>query len=581
LTSGAKIGVGIGVGIGFLIISLSVWAILRRKRGASEKLAHTLTATNMNFVDTQVRNVLPNFDPAHGTRTACAVGLVVSWIASVACIATAVSIYLLRNLLVQPLGFLGLYGEFVPLVLNLGAAFCTDCLGYIHATSLRWALQREGRLHFNSNNRLMTSARRSAPNRWFTNASWAFCLIITYAAISQLFIIIGYQHPVDIGVLGLTVPYATGLNTIALAALGVGILGQAIISTWCLLTTSESIPTWSSNPLTITLASRHLGLEHRSGRCMFSVHFSSQDARPSCPSRRQMSAYKADPSIKAILYFVWLTLPLAVAWGTTMFLVERQVDTEESRIVDASFTISPFFTPEDIYNTDADLRIEGMPSIPTQLLLTFAVVAAIQSIMTMAIHCAELLVNMNRDEKTWRAAFVGTSQEARRSHGVKLRTNALASAATSWETLVLFAFKAIAHWLFSLSMIVSFVSLDGGYDNFGYENDHTSILYLWIIFRFVPIFCLSGTALVLAIFASYLAFRWPAGGQPAAWGHLQTLADLVDDWRVTGEGGRLWWGDKGTLPGGEVRHAGASGRKDLVEPIRMDALYSGSDLSLF
>ncbi len=37
---------------------------------------------------------------------------------------------------------------------------------------------------------------------------------------------------------------------------------------------------------------------------------------------------------------------------------------------------------------------------------------------------------------------------------------------------------------------------------------------------------------------------WPRKGmQPASWGHLQTLADLVDDWSAPS--GTIWWGDKG------------------------------------
>jgi hypothetical protein len=46
---------------------------------------------------------------------------------------------------------------------------------------LKWALQREGRLTFNSNLRLLTSARTTKANYWYTNAVLLFCLIISYS----------------------------------------------------------------------------------------------------------------------------------------------------------------------------------------------------------------------------------------------------------------------------------------------------------------------------------------------------------------------------------------------------------------
>jgi len=77
----------------------------------------------------------------------------------------------------------------------------------------------------------------------------------------------------------------------------------------------------------------------------------------------------------------------------------------------------------------------------------------------------------------------------------------------------------------------------------------------------------------LAIFATYLVVRRPGGPQPAAWGHFQTLADLIDDWSLDAQG-RFWWGDKGVGVDG-VRHAGTSMRKDELGDIMMDAIYAG------
>ena len=50
------------------------------------------------------------------------------------------------------------------LLFTLTISICTECLGCIHSTSLRWALAKEGRLEFNSNLRLFSSAHTSVGN---------------------------------------------------------------------------------------------------------------------------------------------------------------------------------------------------------------------------------------------------------------------------------------------------------------------------------------------------------------------------------------------------------------------------------
>lgn len=54
--------------------------------------------------------------------------------------------------------------EISAFVVNMLITLLTEVLGYIYSTSLRWALYREGCLEFNTNIRLLTSARSSAPN---------------------------------------------------------------------------------------------------------------------------------------------------------------------------------------------------------------------------------------------------------------------------------------------------------------------------------------------------------------------------------------------------------------------------------
>jgi hypothetical protein len=93
-------------------------------------------------------------------------------------------------------------------------------MGFIHSTSLRWALYREARLEFNTNIRLFTSARSSALNRWYTNAIWTACLILCYASTSQVFL----WGTVFNG-------YESFVSRLAVGTLAIGLLGQAVIAT--------------------------------------------------------------------------------------------------------------------------------------------------------------------------------------------------------------------------------------------------------------------------------------------------------------------------------------------------------------
>jgi hypothetical protein len=59
--------------------------------------------------------------------------------------------------------------EFLPLLMNTLVTLHNETVGYIQTVSLRWALQREGKLEFNSNLRLFSRARSAAANSWYLN----------------------------------------------------------------------------------------------------------------------------------------------------------------------------------------------------------------------------------------------------------------------------------------------------------------------------------------------------------------------------------------------------------------------------
>jgi hypothetical protein len=60
--------------------------------------------------------------------------------------------------------------------------------------------------------------------------------------------------------------------------------------------------------------------------------------------------------------------------------------------------------------------------------------------------------------------------------------------------------------------------------------------------------------LIVSLFVSYIAFRHPSGPQPATYGHVQTIVDLVDEW-PSPEKPLVYWGHKEGNEG-EICHAG-------------------------
>jgi hypothetical protein len=58
----------------------------------------------------------------------------------------------------------------VTLCLNTTTNVLLDCVGYIHATTLRWALVQENRLQMNSNLQFSFSSKTCFPNKWYMNA---------------------------------------------------------------------------------------------------------------------------------------------------------------------------------------------------------------------------------------------------------------------------------------------------------------------------------------------------------------------------------------------------------------------------
>lgn len=475
------------------------------------------------------------YDKALTTRTNCIIGILFSSLLAVGCLgASAVVLSTQKqtqdNILqgTRAVSIPILAKELLPLAFSIIVACCTEALSYVHSTTLRWALIREERLEFNSNLRLFTASKTVWAAGKCANFISAVLLVICYTASGQLFVS-ELQSSSSARVI---------VNGIALVMLGIGLLGLSIINSLCLITSGSSILTWSPNPLTTALACLQGGiLWYRPGRGMMSVHSANMPAQPleAHPTQRPArEAYRTTVTVVKFLWFVFFLSCLLAAIICVITFTRNRLP-------------SLNFFPQDGGTTY--LNFGGPSWKPSVILLSaFLFGAVLQTTITMALHCMELLVNFARDEAAWRAA--GTEK------GATLTSSALGSAMSSWQWWALFIIKPLAQWLFG-SAGISFLLQGSAEMRFNAE----------------PLFVLAGVAFIISCLGEYLVRTRPTGPQPAAFGHLQTLVDLIDDWDIR-SGEHLFWGQKVAQSETAYGRVGTSNSHSRVQPLAIGRIYS-------
>ncbi|KAJ5087231.1 hypothetical protein N7456_010847 [Penicillium angulare] len=523
-------------------------------------------------------------DRASNTRHGCIGAIVVGMVLSFLCLISGTYMLVVKKKrLGAPISLSTPGQEALSLAINLVLALCTDGMMFVHSASLRWELYREHRLEFNTNIRLFTSSKKFGPNKWYINVIALVCLILSYAASSVLFVTLVNDEELGHSIM---------INATALVALGLGLVGQALIGIWCLVASHKHILTWSSNPLNSALVLLQSGdLTPRPGRCMQPVHQRHAPAQPAYPTKAQGSIFRANRTVRYILGIIWAMALLAIAWPIALVLFLK-VDADKAKswdvveeakcfefgfnwspvtygchINEVLLALSPDLNNGNKYNTDY--------SYGTQLILCLLFVCLVQGGQTIVLHCLELLVNLSRDEAIWRQAY----NESKKASGTQRSTNPFYAAVSSWENIILFIAKAVMHWIIGQSLLTVFE----WYDPTEYLYESVSLIpyyhygiYFYMIYSRLFIYAI--LAVFLAAFGTYLALKQPQGCQPAALGHLQTLVDLIDDWK-TNEDGRMWWGDKTGSEDSVVRHAGTCCGEHELGPIHMEK-YAGGQVAV-
>ena len=123
----------------------------------------------------------PAHDVADWTRKGIYISIGISLVVALAAIGLSVATFA-GEFSDTGLAANSIVGEMLPLAFNIVVAVLTDILSFAHSVSLRWALYKEDRLHYNSNLRLFTSTKQCASNRWPANLLSATFLITSYTA---------------------------------------------------------------------------------------------------------------------------------------------------------------------------------------------------------------------------------------------------------------------------------------------------------------------------------------------------------------------------------------------------------------
>ncbi|KZP21091.1 hypothetical protein FIBSPDRAFT_931911 [Athelia psychrophila] len=417
--------------------------------------------------------------------------------------------------------------EALSLLLNFGVTVFTESIGFVHSVALKSTLASEAQLAFNTSPRLfslMHVSRWGHPNGPLFNAVMGALLTLSYAA-SSLSIIPTLSIPSNDGLA--STYYSACAFGVPVTVLGTSILLQAAIATYSV--SGIKILTWSSSPFDTTTALLRNGLiTRRTGRSMHTV-VDTDDALP--PTRRQQpTAWQSHPVVWKVVIGLWLLCFACIVWGGWVYAV--WLISPSDGTTDYATALGPWtlFPTNGTTGYAYSYGVDPVRGIGTAWPTIFGLFIAFQGALTFCLHCAELNVNIIRDEWQWRRATT--------TSGMEMSRNPLISVLGSWPNVLLLVAKPTLHWLFGLAM------------NARAKADPLDSILLTI--NIVnQIWNLAIALIVVTIGMSFLAFYRPRGLQPVTFGHIQTLADVIDVWAP-----RIWWGYKVTNE--SIGHAGTS-----------------------
>lgn len=317
--------------------------------------------------------------------------------------------------------------ELPNMALALIVAACTESIGFVHYKSLQSALITEHRILFNTNLRLTTAAhhgRWTNPNGTFFNVIMGILLILSYVSSSLVFL---YGHAVNIS----NFDARTLILPPPLIILGVALTLQCMIAFAGMR--KVNILTWSSSPFHTTAALLHHGqLTRKRGKCMHGVSHFRSFRGPQTPSELQPSAWQAHNSVKKVVIVLWSLAPACAIWGFIIMNVGVMKVAGLAHPEIESWSLLPNLQTSQV---DIGMALLGRWRSAWLWVTVLLTMVALQGSLTMGMHCSEVVINILRDETSWRKAM-GKS-------GVKLSSNPLTAALGNWPNVGLLISKPV------------------------------------------------------------------------------------------------------------------------------------------
>ncbi|KAF7967882.1 hypothetical protein HWV62_32822 [Athelia sp. TMB] len=470
----------------------------------------------------------------------------------------------------------------ISLPFTIIVALATDLIGIVYTIAQRSAFLRQdhkGDLSLKYNTFFKWGMNGFGAARFSATIGMFACVSISYTSASLIIVRFNVDRSGDGSG---DIVYQPWLTAPPVIALGISLLIQGVIAFWGVLKCGSEVMD-CTGPLATTryLIDNHYVIPTRD-RCMVDLKGTLDDPTttplPRKLSKRQPSAWSSYPYMKHTVKRMWWSVPIYAIWGGIAYYLAVHVGAWHAFW---KFVLSPGGFAHSQTNgtalTFAETSWALSPNVATQAFSmvfseglsaqdsqtgylplgnwvgVFFVSFILQSFLTNMLMSVEMAINVTRDESDWRAATGrgGADVEDRIIHAIN-----------NWRSLFMLAVKPLLHWIFGLSLNIVGKAwkmvVPGG-------EDYTS-LQLTVTVNCPQTWYLAIAITCIACITTIITMYEPRGPQPAAYGHIQTLANLIDEWPDRRSPGVLYWGQKDSESGGVLCHRHAGTRGGLAIP---------------
>ncbi|KAF7980040.1 hypothetical protein HWV62_39798 [Athelia sp. TMB] len=457
----------------------------------------------------------------------------------------------------------------ISLPFTIIVALATNLIGIVYTIAQRSAFLRNDHkggicLKYNTFSKFGMNGFGAA--RFSATIGMFACVSISYTSASLIIVRFNVDRSGDGSG---DIVYQPWLTAPPVIALGISLLIQGVIAFWGVHKCGSKVID-CTGPLATTryLIDNHYVVPTRD-RCMVDLKGTLDDPTttplPRKLSKRQPSAWSSYPYMKNTVKGMWWAVPFYAIWGGIAYYLAVHVGAWHAFW---KFVLSPGGFAHSQTNgtalTFAETSWALSPNVATQAFSmvfseglsaqgsqtgylplgnwfgVFFVSFILQSFLTGMLMSVEMAINVTRDESDWRAATGrgGADVEDRIVHAIN-----------NWRSLFMLAAKPLLPW----KMVVP-----GG-------EDYTS-LQLTVSVNCPQTWYLAIAITCIACITTIITMYEPRGPQPAAYGHIQTLANLIDEWPDRRSPGVLYWGQKDSESGGVLSHRHAGTRGGLAIP---------------